>query len=93
MTSAVLSADSFTVGDAGETGAGKTVAITTMAATPIDTVIRVATAKAPSRPTHLPSPIVVSFPAAPPVDWDIAHSERSASSLPKLRHLLSTKFS
>ena len=54
MTSAVLSADSFTVGDAGETGAGKTVAITTMAATPIDTVIRVATAKAPSRPTHLP---------------------------------------
>jgi hypothetical protein len=54
MTSAVLSADSFTVGDAGETGAGKTVAITTMAATPIDTVIRVAPAKAPSRPTHLP---------------------------------------
>ncbi len=39
----------------------------TSTATPIDTAIRVATAKAPTRPTHLPYPIVVSFPAAPPV--------------------------
>ena len=38
--------------DAGD--AGTTVAITTSTATPIDTVIRVATAKAPTRPTHLP---------------------------------------
>ena len=59
---------------------GTTVAITTRTAAPITTLIRVATATAPTRPTHLPYPIVVSFPAAPPVDWDIAHSERSASS-------------
>ena len=73
---------------------GTTVAITTRTATPIDTVIRVATAKAPTRPTHLPYPIVVSFPAAPPVDaWDIAHSERSATSLPKRRHVQSSKIS
>jgi hypothetical protein len=45
---------------AGDTGT--TVDITTSTATPIDTVIRVATAKAPTRPTHLPYPIVVSFP-------------------------------
>ena len=81
-----VEAASFTAGDTADTGA--TVATTTRAATPIDTVIRLATAKAPTRPTHLPYPIVVSFPAAPPVDaWDIAHSERSASSLPKLRHV------
>ena len=79
--------DSRTGGDTVETGTGTTVATTTRSATPIDTVIRVATAKAPTRPTHLPYPIVVSFPAAPPVDaWDIAHSQRSASSLPKHRH-------
>ena len=63
-----------------EGSAGMTVAITTSTATPIDTAIRVATAKAPTRPRHLPYPIVVSFPAASPVDaWDIAHSEGSAS--------------
>ena len=77
-----VEADSFTAGDT--VYAGATVATTTRTATPIDTVIRVATAKAPTRPTHLLCPIVVSFPAAPPVDdWDIAQSERSASSLPK----------
>jgi len=35
-------------------GAGTAVATTTSAAIPIDTVIRVATAKAPTRPTYLP---------------------------------------
>ena len=53
-----------------------------------------ATANAPTRPLYLVYPIVVSFPAAPPVDaWDIAHSERSASSLPKPRHIQSPKIS
>src|SRR6478752_7596940 len=69
-----LEADSRTAGDT-----GTTVAVTTSTAAPIDTVIRVATAKAPTRPTHLLYPIVISSPAAPPVDaWDIAHSECSA---------------
>jgi hypothetical protein len=71
-----LEADSFTAGATVDTGA--TVAITSTA-TPIDTLIRLATAKAPPRPKYLPYPIVVSLPAAPPVDaWHIAHSERSA---------------
>ena len=42
MINAVVSADSFTAGDTVETGAGTTVAVTTRAATPIDTVTRVA---------------------------------------------------
>ncbi|WP_242453493.1 hypothetical protein [Mycolicibacterium sp. P9-64] len=59
-SSAVESADSFTAGDTSETRAGTTVAVTTTAATPTDTVIRVAmgrnlpmpsaTANAPIRP-------------------------------------------
>src|SRR6476646_6130949 len=72
-----LEAASRTAGDT-----GTTVDITTSTATPIDTVIRVAIAKAPTRPTHLPYPIVVSSPGRAPVDaWDIAHSERSATCL------------
>ena len=74
MIKAVESADSFTAGDTVETGTGITVAITTRAATPIDTVIRVAvrrtfptpsaTASAPTRPMcfallHRRSSIVV----------------------------------
>jgi hypothetical protein len=81
-----LVAASRTAGDTVDagTGTGTTVAVTTRTAAPIDTVIRVATAKAPTRPTHLLYPIVISSPAAPPVDaWDIAHSERSATCLPK----------
>jgi len=81
-----LVAASRTAGDTVDagTGTGTTVAITTRTAAPIDTVIRVATANAATRPTHLLYPIVISSPAAPPVDaWDIAHSERSATCLPK----------
>ena len=59
-----VEADSRTAGDTVDTGT--TVAITTRTATPIDTAIRVATAKAPTRPTHLPYPIVVSFPGRAP---------------------------
>jgi hypothetical protein len=50
----------------------------TSTATPIDTAIRLATTKAPTRPTYLPYPIVVSSPAAPRLTLAIAHSERSA---------------
>ena len=94
MIKAVLSGGGTSEDDADAVDTGATVATTTRTATPIDTAIRVATAKAPTRPTRLPYPIVVSFPAAPPVDaWDIAQSERSASSLPKHRHGASSKIS
>ena len=70
------------------------VAATTRAATPIDTVIRVATAKAPTRPNTCGTPL--SFPSQPRsrVDaWDIAHSERSASSSPNRTRRASLKIS
>jgi hypothetical protein len=51
MIKAVLSRDETSKDDA---DAGTTVAIATRTATQIDTVIRVAIAKAPTRPTHLP---------------------------------------
>jgi len=52
MIKAVLSRDETSKDDA-DADAGTTVAIATRTATQIDTVIRVATAKAPTRPTHL----------------------------------------
>src|SRR6185369_1558832 len=55
-----LEAVSRTAGDT-----GTTVAVTTRTAAPIDTVIRVATAKAATRPTHLLYPIVISSPPRP----------------------------
>src|SRR4051794_25488389 len=72
MINAVESADSFTAGDTVETGAGTTVAATTRAATPIDTLIRVAvrrrfptpsaTASAPTRPMYFAVPIICLQP-------------------------------
>jgi hypothetical protein len=52
MIKAVLSGGGTSEDAADATGT--TVAITTSTATPIDTAIRVATAKAPTRPTYLP---------------------------------------
>ena len=51
MIKAVLSGGGTSEDDADAVDTGTTVAITTSTATPIDTVIRVATAKAPTRPT------------------------------------------
>ena len=53
MIKAVLSGGGTSEDDADAVDTGTTVAVTTSTATPIDTAIRVATAKAPTRPTHL----------------------------------------
>lgn len=53
-SNAVESADSFTAGDTVETGTDTAVAVTTTAATPIDTVIRVAMGR------NLPTPIATA---------------------------------
>ena len=65
---AVESADSFYgLVDAVETSApAGSVAVTTSTATPIDTAIRVATAKAPTRLTYLPCPIRRFLPSRAP---------------------------
>src|SRR5215217_3082584 len=84
MTRAVLSGGATSEDDA--VGVGTTGAITTRTATPIDTIIRVATAETPT----LPYPLVVPFSQARLLDAWVSRSEQACCR--SVRRVISSKF-